>query len=450
MPGIMPVYDANDKDVNDLVSKEMKSRQKTIKQAWQYYDGDQAKQLKGEEALIINLCERAVDKTVEFIGIPEKILLPGADNVPAQAALNAQWDQYKTLTPEILQSGLIAGHNFLKLYIDPDGKAAMTLLDPSYMAVCWHTTNVRQPLFYRMVWKQGEMVYMQDVVPDWMLNSPAETTMQHVPPTAQSWMIIDYAQKGASPPRKISEQPWEFPFAPIVEWPNKRRAHSYYGMSLLRTSVIGLNDGVNFVGGNTGKIIKHHAHPKTFVFGAEIGDENAVGGVWDGLDKDSRIENLELKGDLSSSMNFLSLLKSEFFASTRVLDLATVQDKLGQITNFGVRMLFSDMIEAREETTALYGAGIAEAMRRMAIMDGATITEQPQAIWDDPLPVNKLEQLKAAELEAKLGTTSKKTLAESIDRNYDTEIRQIALETKEGGDALLAVMNRGGERGLFR
>lgn len=452
MPGIMPVYKADDRTLNELCNKELVDRQTAINKAWKYYDGEQPQFLIGGENLLINLSERAVDKTVEFIGIPEQAQLPKDDGTASSAAqdeLDRLWDTYRTLTPEIVQSGLIAGHNFLKLYFDPDEKAAMTLLDPKYMAVCWHTTNVRQPLFYRMVWEQGGEKYIQDIVPDWLLNPTEETALLVVPPPAQSWMIMDYVKKGAGKMRLLREQAWDFPFAPIVDWPNKRRAHAYYGMSLLRSGVMGLNDGVNEVGSNTRKIIKHHAHPKTFVFGASLENESAVEGYWDDLPSEARVENMELRGDLASSMNFLNLLKSEFFASTRVLDLATVQDKLGQITNFGVRMLFSDMIEAREETTALYGAGIAEALRRMAVMDGATLDKPPQMIWADPIPVNRLEQLKAAETEAKLGTTSKKTLADDIGRNYETETQQMALETRTDGAALLEVMRRGGERGIF-
>lgn len=457
MPGIIAEYNPNNRDVNELGSAENQQRQKMIEAFWKYYDGDHHRWLKTEpgerdDNIVINLSGRAVDKMGEFIGIPKAIQLAqdaAADGTPdpMQEQLKTWWNGYRRDFPEVVQSGLIGGHIFQKLYLKSDGKVAFTQLDPKYVTVFWDTLNVKQTLFYRMEWMQGNKRWRQDIVPDWLLNND-HSAMLMSQPTANYWMIIDYQQWGQSW-RKMNEQAWEHPFAPIVDWPNKRRAHSYYGVSMLSGGKAGLNDAVNFVSSNTGRIIKYNAHPKTFLFGAQIDDDDGVGAFWDDLPTDARVETIELKSDLQSSMRFGETLKSEFFSATRVLDTATVQDKLGQITNFGVRMLFNDQIEARQEATMLYGDGLAEVFRRMLIVDGYAVDGKPETVWDDALPVNRNELLQGAQIESGLGTTSKETIATDIGRDYKTEQEKMSAEGMSSSDNLIAALQRGGQKGLF-
>lgn len=459
MPGItITRYNPNDRVVNEAGDKERKQRQNTIAKFWRYYDGDHDQPLKvrmGErnDNIILNLCGRAVDKSVEFIGTPEEFDvtadMAGGENEsdPIEIALDELYAATKEDVPEIVQSSLITGHAYVKLYIDRDNRSAMTLLDPRYMTVFWDAMNVKQALFYRLQWQQGDKAFMQDIVPSWLLDTvDAENLYQK--PIATYWMIFDYEQAGGSEWKPIRNQRHDYEFAPLVEWALKRKPHAYYGVSFLH-SAIPLNDSVNFIASNTGRIIKHHAHPKTFVFGAEVGDENAVGGIWDNLPTDARVETLELQSDLKSSMGMLDLLKGEFFAAQRVLDTATVRDKLGQVTNFGVRMLFSDMLEMTEEARKSIGSGLAEVYRRMLLMNGVNVQAKPMPKWGDPLPASRLETLQAAALEKSLETTSMTTLTEEIGRDPEIEAERKATEGASATDLLTNMLSTAGNRGLF-
>jgi hypothetical protein len=284
-------------------------------------------------------------------------------------------------------------------------------------------------------------------VPDWLLNIPVRGLMT-VAPVTQGWKIFDYRAWGQSW-RLIAEQDWAFPFAPIVDWPVKKRAHSRYGVSLLAGGRAGLNDGVNFTASNIGRILYYHAHPQTFAFGTTLDDKTSVGGFWDDLPADARVETLELQSDLVSSMNFMNFLKGEFFSATRVLDTSTVKDKLGQITNFGVRMLFDEMIESYQDITSLCGEGLADTFYRMLQVDGVVVDAKPQTVWADPLPTNRLETLQEAQIEEQLNTTSTKTIATDIGRNYELEAQQRAEEGMDAGRALTNVLNFGATRGAL-
>lgn len=468
MPAIPAGYNPNDKTANKLGDDERVARQKYISDRWNYYDGNQFKWLKKDpgamrdDNITVNLCGRSVDKAVEFIGTPDEFKVEGAEaDHPASAevanldgdardlklkeALDITWEEYQQDIPEIIQSNFISGHSFVKLYFDSGNQPSMILLDPQMMCVYWNQMNARQLLFYRMQWKRGDDVYMQDIVPDWMLMGIDAETL----PLAENWIIIDYKQgRGALEWSTVKQEIWPYPFPPIVDWAFKRRPHQYYGVSFLHNSVE-LNDALNKVTSNAARMIMHDAHRKTFAFGFEVTDENAVGGIWPNIPVDGRVEFSPTTNTLESSLQMMSVLKGEFFANARVLDQTTQKDRLGQITNFGVRMLFSDQLEMAGEARATIGKGLAELMRRLLIMGGAAVEKKIEPSWPEMLPQNRLELLQAAKIEKELGTTSLTTLTESIDRDPEKEKELKAQEGQSGTEALVNTLETMGNRGLF-
>lgn len=451
MPGIVLArYDANNKDWNEVASSERRERIRQIDHYFDYYKGNHHRWLKKaagqlkDENITINLCGRAVDKLDEFIDVPERFELPGENNNdnPQRTALEGAWDSLKDVAQEASLAGLISGHFFVKLYTDLDNRPQFTALDSRHVTVFWDVTNIRYPLFYRMEWKIGETAYRQDIVPDYMLLD--EVTLAR----PQSWTIIDYRETRSSTWIETARQEWPYAFAPIIEWPLKKLPNSYYGASMLYRSTE-LNDSINFVVSNTARILKHHAHPKTFVFGVKLAGEDAVGGMWDDLPSDARVETLELQSDLQSSLALVNLLKADFFATQRVLDFSTIKDKLGNLTNFGVRMLFSDMTALTESIRVGNGKGFAEALRRVMEMSGVSMPVPPTAQWADPLPANRLEVLEAAKVEKELGTTSLETLTTEIGRDPELEAQRKADEDTGGMDAMVTAFERVGQRGVF-
>lgn len=479
MPGILIArYSANNKKVNALGKDELTARAQKIQLYREYYDGDQYRWFKPDpgalrdDSIVLNLCGRAVDKMSEFIGSPTKIEVPGKADAktavmtengkpitdPAQEDVDAIWDEHQADVPEIILSGLLSGHNFIKLHIEDD-EACMTLLDPLTTQAFWNETNPKKVLFYRLMWKSGDTNFMQDIVPNWLAEAPADAEVLFSTPVANYWWILDYKQGNGDDWIRIREEKWPYEFAPIVDWPMKKQPHEFYGRSMLHRA-IGKQDAVNFIASNTGRILKHHAHPLTLLFGASVSEKeepnaeglipvaaNPVGGIIDDLPEEARAQTVEMQSDLASSMNFLNLLRGEFFSDVRVVDTATVQDKLGQITNFGVRMLFSDQIEATEETTTLAGKGLAEVTRRMLAINGTLIEDKLSAVWADPLPVDKLELATAVEKEAKVGVLSDETLIEELGKDPDTEKANKKKEAEDAVDSQVRVLEKMGNMG---
>jgi hypothetical protein len=453
MPAVPAKYDPNDKDINKLADDERLVRVKAIDLRWQYYEGAHPDTLKVEpgtknDNIKLNLIGRSADKGVEFIRTPTRYVLPGDPDAEttslAEEALNELYNLYHDQFDEQVLSGWVGGHVFWKLFMD--GKMpAMALIDPRYLTVFWEQGrgSRAQALWYRMRWTVGEKDYMQDIVPRRLAMVEEGDT--------EGWLILDYEQKkGGNRWELIASDPWDYDFPPMVEIRNKRIPFKYYGEAQISQNAIDLNYGINFVASNTGRIIKFHAHPRTIGVGVDPVSVNttSIDGFFT-IPEGAEVKNLEMQSDLQSSMKYLEELKRELFATVRVVDTAAIKDKLGAVTNFGLRQIYNDQVEMSEDKRKAYGEGMGEALRRMLVMAGYTVDKPPVAVWSEMLPTNRLELLQAAQIEKNLGTTSDETLAQEIGRDYDAEQQKLADEKTSAGAALTDVLSRAGERGMF-
>jgi len=156
-----------------------------------------------------------------------------------------------------------------------------------------------------------------------------------------------------------------------------------------------------------------------------------------------------MRGDLASSMQMLDRLRSAFFTQMRTVDWSAQKDKVGQLTNFGLRVLFDDMMELTEMKRRVYGQGLAEISRRAVIMMGFEAPESPFLEWPDPLPQARMELVQAAQMEQQLGFTSNRTLATDLGRDFDEEVERKSTEAQEGGDMLGSLLATIGRTGAF-
>lgn len=96
---------------------------------------------------------------------------------------------------------------------------------------------------------------------------------------------------------------------PIIPIKNLPYAGREQGTSDL-DDLIPINTAYNMKASDISEIIDYHAAPITVVTGGKIGNlEKGANRVWGGLPKGATVSNLELKGDLGASMNFMKELK---------------------------------------------------------------------------------------------------------------------------------------------
>lgn len=459
----MPAVSGYNPDVsidNDIIS-ERTARLREIDRAWAYYYGDHDLPLKvtrHDDNIIHNLNGQALDDMVSMMGIPRVEVAGGTQRepdaagnlvttrTPSQEFLDRWWamhDMAEFMTDMAL-AGFVAGHVFVRLYWQASQNVEMpampraALLDARSVVACWDEADVREVLWYRISWKQAGRDRRQDIVRgDLLEDGPA-----------QGWVILEYVYR-TNPTgwELVARDDWEFPFAPIVEWKNAKRPHQYYGRSDVRTR---MNDGLNRVSSNTSKIIRHHAGPQTVVTGATLPDsiEAGPGNILELPNAEAKMYNLEMASDLGSSLEYMKMLRQAFFGEARVVDLATIGDKLGQITNFGVRMIFSRMVDLLTERRRLYGRGIEEISRRVLLMMGMA-ADDVTILWEKMLPQNVLEQLQALSIEAQIGTLSKQTIATELGRDFEQELERVQEEQVRGGEAVANTLVALGQRGLL-
>lgn len=469
MPAVFPVYDPFNKDYLELSDKERTTRKDDIDVAWNYYDGNHREPLKVtgtfNDNVIVNLTGNAVDKTTEFTGIPEVALAGGSDNVPSvneaeglqtivsdeQQVLDelVQHLDLSELIPDTLTAQQVAGHSFWRILlpdntemVSPKNMPKLALLDARHMTVFWNVSNVHQVLWYRLTWQIGSTQRIQDIVPNSLPRKGDEPGTER----EVGWQIIEYESKNGTKFEWIGEDEWAYPFPPIIDYKNRRRPHQYYGESDMRD--VRLNDAYNFIASNTARIIKHHAHPKTFITGGSLPEvtETAVDGVWELPNPEAKVSNLEMQDDLQSSMKMMDILRSAYFSQRRVVDVSTMKDRIGQMTNFGVRMLFADMLDMVGDKQARVGDALAEILRRMMAMIGHEI-EMPLVTWSDPLPTNRLELVETVTKEADLGLTSGQTLAKDLKRDFVAEQQMLIEEGNAQFDATTDALLRAAQVG---
>ena len=99
-------------------------------------------------------------------------------------------------------------------------------------------------------------------------------------------------------------------FIPYVQIKNFPVAGRTRGQGDL-DDIIPLNVELNTKKSDVSEVIDYHSAPITLVYGAKIGNlEKGANKVWGGLPKDSKVENLNLQGDLLASVNYVNSVKS--------------------------------------------------------------------------------------------------------------------------------------------
>jgi hypothetical protein len=239
---------------------------------------------------------------------------------------------------------------------------------------------------------------------------------------------------------------WDYSFPPIIHGQNLINIESVYGDPDVTDDVDELQDVLNKASGNVSKIIDMHGHPHTI--GAGLNSKEPIDvepGRMTLTDKDAKVYNVEMQSDLSSHMNYIMNIRQALFDITRTVDISSMNDKLGALTNFGLRVLYQDSLAKNETKKQLYGDALLELNRRLLILAGMT-PEEGHIEWPEPLPVNTQEEIAGLTFDLNNGLVSKETVSEKRGYVYASEDEKIQNEKSQGdniGAMLLNNFNRG-------
>jgi len=134
------------------------------------------------------------------------------------------------------------------------------------------------------------------------------------------------------------------------------------------------------------------------------------------------------------------------FDVARSVDIDSLADKLGSLTNFGLRVLYQDALSKLEEKRGLYGEAIVEINHRLLELAGAPDTDGGEVVWEDVMPANESEVAQAIRTDLELGLVSKQTAAGLRGYTWADEEERMAGEKVAGdnvGAALLRAFGQG-------
>lgn len=468
MPELRAYPDNDPEQLDDLAQIERLGREAQIDENWDYYDGRQRQPLKvrknqSNDNVIVNLTRRIVEQSVAmlFSEMPAFDLPGDSDVIQSwEERLGVLWERNRgeILLHDIGVSGALAGHVFVKIVPvedDPERPVRFVLQNPRYCSVFWKPDDMQQVVCYRIAW--GRRITKEQARSGSLsLQQARDEYRQDIINEGEYWRIREWTRGEQGNWSQVNEDIWRYPFAPLVDWQNLPHPERYYGDSDLAAGAlldedINLNDAVNFVASNINRILRYHAHPKSLGFGVQPQQivETAVDGFWAGLPTDARVENLEMQSDLASSMAFLEFLERTFYAQHRAVDLSSVKDRVGQLTNFGLRTMFKDALDKLETKRTLYGSALSELSWRAMQVAGWN-QEAPTVAWPNPLPFNETEEVAVLTQEMAAQILSRQSAAEQRGRDWERELKRMEEERdmdREGLGQVLARAMRDFDRG---
>jgi hypothetical protein len=399
-----------------------------------YYTGDQRKPLKTkagqqDENIIQNFTGLAVDRSVSrlFKGGIKFILPDGA--TAQQEYLDAVWDLNKKeiLLYQVGLHGAIYGTSYFKICPDElvdsytmQPYPKLVAIDPEIIRIKTEPDDLNDVEQYEIRYSYVKEIDGRSMTVGvrelYRHATQADTEAPEAQQAPDTWVIDEYEQIGGMPEQLVLSTPWPYDFPPIVHWKNLPSLKTCYGSSDIDDS-INIQDKSNFVVSNTGKIIKFYASPETIGTGFSVSQmqklDSAVGSFHAIPAPDAKVYNLEMNSDLASSRAFALDLRQSIFDISREVDISSMADKLGALTNFGLQVLWSDAIDKNNTKRQLYGDAILELNRRLLVLNGMDgEASRPGTIqWGDALPINVMEEMTADKMAIELGVIDKETVA---------------------------------------
>lgn len=405
-----------------------------------YYEGNHRPQLKitqgrQDDNIIQNWVGLVVDRSISRLyqgGVKWK-LPEGSDE--QQEYLQRVWDLNKQeiFLYQLGLHGAIYGTPFVK--ISPDG-----LVDP-YTGKTYPRLIALDPETVRVRVSKHDMQEVEEYIIEYSYVDDGATVSyreitkhkdneQDSENDVDTWVVETWEQRGGGAWMMVESYDWLYPFPPIIHWKNLPSLKSAYGDSEIDDAV-NIQDKSNFVASNTSKIIKFHAHPETIGTGFSVKDmtqiDSAVGTFRAISNDKAQVFNLEMQSDLSSSRAFGQDLRQSIFDISREVDLSSLKDNLGALTNFGLRVLYTDSLNKNDTKRQLYGDAFKELNRRLLVLGGWEMQDSNpgSVVWGDAMPINVLEELQADQLALDLQLVDRETVAKRYQNRYGVDYENI-------------------------
>lgn len=424
-------------------------REQALKSLQNYYEGNHPAQLRVKQGqdndnLTMNWIGLAVDRAVSML-VGGGVEFKYPEEAKAQGEyIDRVWDANKRrifLHDDALD-GATWGTVFIKIV--PDGIRdlytnekfpRLVLLDPKFMSVETSPMDKSEVEKYVMQFKvviDGKEHVFKEITRH---SQPDDFEPTEEAEERDTWLVEMFEYVNGWQLLSRVEFPYDFP--PIHHNKNLPSIHSVYGMSDIE-QIINAQDKYNFVTSNNLKINRYHAHPKQWATGFKTVEQKSWGSdeMLVTPNPEAKFGVVEMSGELIASRAIAQDLRQGLFDLARQLDISSITDKVGQLTNFGLRLLYSDAIAKTETKKELYGEAFREINRRLAIMAGQEAVKC-EVVFGSVIPINELEEINLDQQAIDMGIVDKQTVAEKWAKRYgqDWETIQERIQQQKAGES---------------
>lgn len=444
---------------NSEVEEERRKRRDRYKTALQYYVGEHPSQLDynpkeddHDDNTIINLVQMTADRTVSFLfpSMPIFETDPSSiDDTPEEVWIKKFYEANGGLK-ELVKLGLrgfLSGHGFIRVKPAPTSKRgrknvypSMTVLDPTTVTVYWRADDTADVLWYEMRYMVGNDVYIQDFVKGddmWVIytyksvaatNNPfPDVGTAHGSNNIVALDRLEFDQSGTTFEIAGTPSIHKSAIPPIIEFPHLPHPDDYYGMGEFTQQT--LQDTINRIVSLRNRLVADNADPVDVITGAEADDVEQARGFMAIANPASKVNRLELKGDLAGITGTLDKLIETYLAVARVVLLKGEAKDLQRVTNASVRTLFLDALSKNELLQSSYGFGLRQLTMlalQMAFEAGA-IAVNPENVdiavrFPTPLPVDDTEIANQNAIMVNMGARSLRTAATKMGDDWKFEL----------------------------
>lgn len=436
-------------DIPDYVTAPLttdeKERRMTMREAWKAYRGQFVPPLKkrdgktaAPENTMVNRCAPIIDKGVSFL-FGQVVKVEGKELTQAEAEYIAScWgddDDMMSMLAKVAMNGGVCGQSFVRILEpnDDDDFPRIVNLDPQTVTVITDDDDCETVLAYLIEYsipqRTGMPLTRRQAI--WRIDPDGNAAADGGYCPDDTWMIQHLERIGENGSFQPVGDPilWPYPFSPIVDCQNLPNPNEFWGLSDLPPELIAINNSINFSKSNFNKILKHHAHPKTFFIGTEAGQISF--GVDDApcLPEGADMKMLEMHGDLKASMDFQRELRDDMDEQSRVPAVALGRLEAlpkGNISGVALQLLFMPLLEKTTQKQRQYGRLIREVCRRVLALGGKAKYDPRMKIevhWQALLPIDDLAAAQTAQI-----------LVSALGLSQDTALRDLGFDPDEQAD----------------
>lgn len=434
----------NDQMWMQRITAEERGRLLEYVNAWQAYFGQIEKPLRvkpgqPDDNVRINLARMTVDTGVMFLfgdDVTFDLDAQSDTRTPAETWLDACWDANgkARLLLKLGLNGGVCGHAFLKI-VGRQPFPRLINISPEYVSVVTDPDDIdavwRYIIQYPAVGRDGKRLTIRQVIE----RGESET-----------WTITDQVAAGDAAFQTRSVAAWPWAWCPIVDCQNLPSPNEFYGISDLEQDIIDLNKSVNFILSNATRILRYHAHPKTWGRGFRASELRVAADEIITLEApDAELHNLEMESDLTSSIAMYDRLKMAYHQVTRTPEIAAGRvENLATLSGIALRILYGPLLALTRMKRLTYGDLLVNINRRLLDMAGFGPDNVTKLTWRDPLPANTMEQRQVALLDQQLGVSSD-TILTALGYDPDEEREKSERAVGALGEQLLTAFDRGAE-----